>query len=98
VLVIGLRRGICGEIIHALNERRNRAAANAARQNAGHRGRRRRCGDRAGTQAVDVTLPLPRRHRHVRDRARSAIAVAVTMAGSRAVDGVSSSARARSMR
>ena len=90
VLVIGLRRGICGEIIHALNERRNRAAANAAAA-------RTAVIEAAGgvaaiapaRQAVDVTLPLPPPATGTCEIALEARSLSRHYGGLKAVDGVS---------
>ena len=90
VLVIGLRRGICGEIAHWWSERRNFAALRAAE---------------AATQAIeatgegiakppirrarDVMLPLPSPAIGASDIALEARALARHYGGLKAVDGVS---------
>jgi len=90
VLVIGLRRGICGEIAHWWNERQNFAALRAAE---------------AATQAIEatgesiakpsvrrareVTLPLPSPAIGASDIALEARALARHYGGLKAVDGVS---------
>jgi branched-chain amino acid transport system permease protein len=90
VLVIGLRRGICGEIAHWWSERRNAAALRAAE---------------AATQAIeaagesiaqpstrcsrDVILPLPSPAIGAGDIALEAHALARHYGGLKAVDGVS---------
>lgn len=90
VLVIGLRRGICGEIAHWWSERRNFAALRAAE---------------AATQAIeatsagiakapmrrtrDVVLPLPSPVTGAGDIALEARSLARHYGGLKAVDGVS---------
>ena len=88
VLVIGLRRGICGEIAHWWNERQNFAALRAAE---------------AATQAIEatgeskppirrareVTLPLPAPAIGASDIALEVRALARHYGGLKAVDGVS---------
>ena len=90
VLVIGLRRGICGEIAHWWSERRNFAALRAAE---------------AATQAIEatgegiakppirrareVTLPLPAPAIGASDIALEVRALARHYGGLKAVDGVS---------
>ena len=80
VLVIGLRRGICGEIAHSWNERQNFAALRAAE---------------AATQAIEatgeskppirrareITLPLPAPAIGASDIALEVRALGVIMAG-----------------
>ncbi|MFH1340371.1 MAG: branched-chain amino acid ABC transporter ATP-binding protein/permease [Pseudomonadota bacterium] len=90
VLVIGLRRGICGEVAHWWNERRNAAAlraAEAATQAI------EATGDGIATapmrRALDVTLPLPSPATGASDIALETRSLSRHYGGLKAVDGVS---------
>ena len=96
VLVVGLRRGICGEIIHWLTERRTLSARQAAE---------------AATEAIeaggavkaasggrrDTALPLPSPATGDSDIALEACALARHYGGLKAVDGVSFKVRCGSI-
>jgi branched-chain amino acid transport system permease protein len=91
VLVIALRRGICGEVIHGWNERRNLAALRAAEA-------RTAAIEATGGSAtiapprqavVDITLPLPPPATGNSDIALEARSLARHYGGLKAVDGVS---------
>ena len=96
VLVVGLRRGICGEIIHWLTERRTLSARQAAE---------------AATEAIeaggavkaassggrDTALPLPSPTTGDSDIALEACALARHYGGLKAVDGVSFKVRCGSI-
>jgi branched-chain amino acid transport system permease protein len=90
VLVIGLRRGICGEIAHGWNERRNLAALRAA---AAKTEAIEATGDGAVTApvrgTVDVVLPLPPAATGTSEIALEARSLARHYGGLKAVDGVS---------
>jgi branched-chain amino acid transport system permease protein len=90
VLVIGLRRGICGEIAHWWNERRDLAALRAA---AATTEAIEATGNGAVTApvrgAVDVVLPLPPAATAASEIALEARSLARHYGGLKAVDGVS---------
>ncbi|WP_213773677.1 branched-chain amino acid ABC transporter ATP-binding protein/permease [Bradyrhizobium sp. dw_78] len=90
VLVIGLRRGICGEIFHWWNERRDLAALRAAEARTAAI---EATGDGVAVepehQAVDVTLPLAAPATGNSDIALEARSLARHYGGLKAVDGVS---------
>lgn len=88
LLVIGLRRGIGGEIAHWWSERRNLARLRAAeaRTEAIEAGVVVATGAR---RAVDITLPLPAAATGADDIALEACALARHYGGLKAVDGVS---------
>ena len=90
VLVIGLRRGICGEIAHGWNERRNLAALRAA---AAKTEAIEATGNGVVTVpargTVDVVLPLPPAATGASEIALEACSLARHYGGLKAVDGVS---------
>jgi branched-chain amino acid transport system permease protein len=91
VLVIGLRRGICGEIAYWWNERRNRATLRAAEAatNAIEASDRLAAVAPRGPSPIDVTLPLPPPATGDGGIALEARALSRHFGGLKAVDGVS---------
>ncbi|MHB0773249.1 branched-chain amino acid ABC transporter ATP-binding protein/permease [Bradyrhizobium sp. 1.29L] len=96
VLVVGLRRGICGEIIHWLTERRTlsaRRAAEAATEAIEAGG----AVKTASSRGRDTALPLPSPATGDSDIALEACALARHYGGLKAVDGVSFKVRCGSI-
>jgi branched-chain amino acid transport system permease protein len=90
VLVIGLRRGICGEIIHGWSERRNRAVLRAAETaTAAIEAASDFAAVAPARPAADVTLPLPPPVTGDSEIALEARSLARHYGGLKAVDGVS---------
>jgi branched-chain amino acid transport system permease protein len=90
VLVIGLRRGICGEIAHWWHGRRDAADLRAAAERtAAIESQQRGAGTGAAVQAIEVTLPLLSPLTGDGEIALEACSLARHYGGLRAVDGVS---------
>jgi len=90
VLVIGLRRGICGEIAHWWNQRRNFAALRAAEAATQAIEATADASAKAPAQrALDIELPLPSPAIGASDIALEARSLARHYGGLKAVDGVS---------
>ena len=90
VLVIGLRRGICGEIAHCWNERRNPAALRAAEaRTEAIEAHNVDAATAPVAQVTDFTLPLPEPATCASEIALETRSLARHYGGLKAVDGVS---------
>ncbi|KIZ47755.1 MULTISPECIES: branched-chain amino acid ABC transporter ATP-binding protein/permease [Rhodopseudomonas] len=90
VLVIGLRRGICGEIAHWWNERRNLAALRAAEaRTEAIEEHNTDAAPVAVAEVMDITLPLAEPATGDGEIALEARALARHFGGLKAVDGIS---------
>lgn len=90
VLVIGLRRGICGEIVHWWNERRNQAALRAAEaKTEAIEAHNIDAATGDVTKRADVNLPLAEPATGDSETALEARSLARYYGGLKAVDGVS---------